>query len=42
MVYIQIVGQNLAESASRNPRLWVAILFAFGHLADPAISQLLN
>ena len=37
-ISFQTVGKNLAESSSRNPRLWVAILFAFGHLADPAIS----
>lgn len=34
---IKTVGQNLLEAAEKNGRLWVAILFAFDHLADPSI-----
>ena len=29
---IKAVGLNLVEAATKNPRLWVAILFAFDHL----------
>jgi len=34
---VKTVGQNLLDAAQKNGRLWVAILFAFDHLADPSI-----
>ena len=33
------VGANLMQIAEKNGRLWTSILFAFGHLDDPAINQ---
>ena len=33
------VGQNLMQIAEKNGRLWTSILFAFGHLDDPAIND---
>ena len=34
---IKTVGFNLMEMGQKNGRLWTSILFAFDHLADPAI-----
>ena len=33
------VGRNLLTIAEKNGRLWTGILFAFGHLEDPAIQE---
>ncbi|CAG5091643.1 Oidioi.mRNA.OKI2018_I69.PAR.g13178.t1.cds [Oikopleura dioica] len=37
---IKVIGNTLFECSTKNPRLWVGILFAFDHLTDPAIGDL--